>query len=111
MSFERQAPRPSKNLDGVAAKRQKIWGNRLSQGSLRQLMCLEELLGWGENAVLNGISFKREKDGWKVVIKAQMRNGPRVAFVASDTLPEALEATLEFVDKGLLTWYWDKYAK
>ena len=70
---------------------------------------IEQNLGWNNNAVLTGLSFKRKNDGWLATIKADFPEGSKVAFLQVQRLYKLFEVLEEYANKDHLTWQKDKW--
>lgn len=77
--------------------------------SVRTLRELEHWLKRWHGAVLTGVNFKKDDDGWLVVVKVDYKGRPLVAFARGPTFAEALVLlALQLATEGF-RWRDDKY--
>ncbi|MCK5566252.1 MAG: hypothetical protein KAJ07_13490 [Planctomycetes bacterium] len=70
---------------------------------------LEKSLAYVQGGVLTQVDIRRQKAGWRAMIKRNHRSFPQVAFIEADTWSDLICGVAEWCEKGLFTWYEDKY--
>ena len=70
---------------------------------------IEQNLGWNNNAVLTGLSFKRKDAGWLATVKADFPDGSKVAFIQVARLYKLFEILEEYANADHLSWQPDKW--
>lgn len=67
-------------------------------------------VAWHYKAALTGVSAKKTSDGWLLVLKAEFKDGARVAFVGGRDYGECIEETLFQLESQGLHWREDRFA-
>lgn len=70
---------------------------------------LEKHVGWHGGYRLDQVVCRHNEDGWLLILKAHRNGRAYVAFLQTESLPEAYEFGGELAARGLLTWQHDKW--
>lgn len=79
------------------------------------LLSLGEVVAWYEQMMLEGVTFKRQGDGWNMIVKASSHNAGSatshwVAFYWGHDLADCVQTFANAVSKQNILWSRDKYA-
>lgn len=70
---------------------------------------IDEWMPWLEARRFDGMTITGKDDDWLIVLRATYKKRKQVAFVAEDTLEEALIGTAHRFCFGLLQWKEDQF--
>lgn len=85
------------------------WQARINQQIAAEWLDMEKLVAWHGGYRLNALIVKKNEHGWMLMVKAHRNGRAYVAYVQSESLPEAYEFGGELASRGLLTWQHDGY--
>lgn len=71
---------------------------------------LAKEVAWHYHAALTGVNAKKTDEGWLMVLKAEFKEGAKVAFVGGRDYAECLEETLFMLESRGLHWREDRFA-
>lgn len=71
---------------------------------------LAKEVAWHYRAALTGVNAKKTEEGWLMVLKAEFKEGAKVAFVGGRDYAECVEETLFQLESRGLHWREDRFA-
>lgn len=72
---------------------------------------LPESLVWHTGAILRGVTFRKDEEGWLAILKATVDGNPVVHFTGGRYWQDLGEILAYEILSDNLVWYTDRYAK
>lgn len=73
------------------------------------VMCLDEVLGWYQRAVFDGLTLKRKRGLWQLRVQARFGRDHKVVFLEAKRPYELLKGFAVLLNRNQLRWFEDKY--